>query len=101
MGCGSALCTPRTSPPLYQGQLKVTTERNFACLEALKAVPLSQPLRIITDSKYVYDGVTAHMHRWAMQGRWVTNHNLWESLKSLLQAAQQKPAGSMFIVMCV
>ena len=34
-----------------------------ACVEALRAVPLSQPLRIITDSKYVYDGVTLYMHR--------------------------------------
>ena len=34
-----------------------------ACIEALRAVPLSQPLRIITDSKYVYDGVTLYMHR--------------------------------------
>ena len=34
-----------------------------ACIEALRVVPLSQPIRIITDSKYIFDGVTAHMHR--------------------------------------
>ena len=57
-----------------------------ACAEALRAVPLSQPLRIITHSKYVYDGVTAYMHRQALQGRRVTNQDLRESLKALLQA---------------
>ena len=51
----------------------------------VRAVPLSQPLRIITDSKYVYDGVTLYMHRWALQGRRVTNQDLWESLKAVLQ----------------
>ena len=57
-----------------------------ACLEALRAVPLSQPLSIITASKYVYGGVTTYMHRWALQGRRVTNQDLWESLEALLQA---------------
>ena len=56
------------------------------CLEALQAVPLLQPSRIITDSKYVYDGVTMHLHHWALQGRRVTNQDLWESLKAVLQA---------------
>ena len=40
----------------------------IACLEALRAVPLSRPLCIITDCKYVYDGVTMYMHRWALHG---------------------------------
>ena len=29
-----------------------------ACIEAFRAIPLSQPICIITHSKYVYDGVT-------------------------------------------
>ena len=41
---------------------------------------------IITDSKYVYDGVTLYMHRWALEGRRVTNQDLWESLKAVLRA---------------
>ena len=69
-----------------------------ACLEALWAVPLSQPLRIITDSKYVYDGVTLYMHRWALQGRRVTNQDLWESLKAVLR---QRHSRSMYTVMLV
>ena len=48
-----------------------------ACLEALRALPLSQPPRIIAASKYIYDSVTACMHRWALQGRRVTNQDLW------------------------
>ena len=57
-----------------------------ACVEALRAVPLTQPLRVITDSKYVYDGVTAYMHRWALQGRQVVNHVLWDAPKLLIQS---------------
>ena len=57
-----------------------------ACIEALRAIPLSQAIRIITHSKYVYDGVTAHMHRWALQGRSISNQDLWDSLRSLLRS---------------
>ena len=28
------------------------------CIAAVKAVPPAQPLRMVTDSKYVYDGAT-------------------------------------------
>ena len=56
------------------------------CVEALGAVPLTQPLRVITDSKYVYDGVTTYMHRWALQGRQVVNRDLWDALKLLIQS---------------
>ena len=52
----------------------------IACIEALRSI------HIITDSKYVYDGVTAHMHRWALQGRSVSNQDLWDSLRSLLRS---------------
>ena len=52
----------------------------------MRAVPLSQQLRIITDSKYVYDGVPMYMHHWALKGCRVTNQDLWESLKAVLQA---------------
>ena len=45
-----------------------------------------KPMCIITDSKYVYDGVTAHMHRWALRGTQVSNHNLWDSLRSVLHS---------------
>ena len=47
-----------------------------ACLQALRAVPLSQPLCIITGSKYVYDGVTIYMHRWVPQAR--SAETLWQ-----------------------
>ena len=49
-------------------------------------MPLTLPLRVITDSKYVYDGVTAYMHRWALQGRQVVNQDLRDALKLLIQS---------------
>ena len=40
-----------------------------ACVEALCAPPPTHPPPVIADSKYVYNGVTAYMHRWVLQGR--------------------------------
>ena len=57
-----------------------------ACIEALRAVPLAQPLRVITDSKYVHDGVTTHMLRWALHGCRVVTQDLWGELKLLIQS---------------
>ena len=61
-----------------------------ACVEELRAIPLSQPRRVITNGKHVYDGVTAYMHRWAVQGRQVSNHDLWDSLRSLMRSPSGK-----------
>lgn len=33
-------------------------------IAALTAVPLNQPLKIVTDSKYAIDGLTTHLGRW-------------------------------------
>ena len=57
-----------------------------ACIEALCTIPLSQPIHVIADSKYMYDGVTTYMHRWALQGRQISNHDLWDSLWSLMHS---------------
>ena len=46
-------------------------------IAALRAVPTMQPPRDITDSRYVYDGATVHLHRWFTLGRQVSNLDLW------------------------
>ena len=58
-----------------------------ARVEALRAVPLTQPLRVISDS----DGVTAHMHCGALQGRQVVNLDLWDALKLLISRSHGRP----------
>ena len=35
----------------------------------------------MTDSRYVCNGVTRHMRRWALQGRLVANNDLWAALR--------------------
>ena len=51
-------------PPTPQYILQTNNRAELTtCLEALRAVLLSQPLRIITDSKYVYDGGILHQYR--------------------------------------
>ena len=43
-----------------------------------------QPLRVITDSRYVYDGATVHLHPWFTLGRQVSNLDLWQQLREVM-----------------
>ena len=90
------ISTPLPGPVQTNNRAELT-----ACLEALGAVPLSQPLCIITDSKYVYDGVTAYMHHWALQGRRVTDQDLWGPSTRCCRPVQRKRCGSMCTAMWV
>ena len=45
-----------------------------AIIAALTAVPLNQPLKIVTDSKYAINGLTTHLGRWEDQG-WINIEN--------------------------
>ena len=79
--------TPQNMSSSLRGPVQTNNRAELtACIEALKAIPFSRPVCIITDSKYIYDGVTAYMHRWALQGRHVTIQDLWDSLRSVLRA---------------
>ena len=53
---------------------------------ALRAVPAVQPVRVVTDSKYVYDGATSHMTRWFTLGGSISNRTLWDELRQVLAA---------------
>ena len=57
-----------------------------AYIAAPKAVPPTQPLRVVTDSKYVCDGATRYLNRCFLLGQHVTNRDLWEALRDSLSA---------------
>ena len=43
-----------------------------------------QPLRVITDSRYVYDGATVHLQRWFTLDRQVSNLDLRQQLREVM-----------------
>ena len=45
-----------------------------------------QALRVVTDSKYVYDGILKHLRRWRLQGRPFLNSDLWLQLQAEVDA---------------
>ena len=55
-----------------------------AVIAALRAVLTMQPLRVITDSRYVYDGATVHLLRWFTLGRQVSNLDPWQQLREVM-----------------
>ncbi|MDP4013565.1 MAG: ribonuclease HI [Candidatus Nanopelagicales bacterium] len=76
--------------PLSGGELHTTNNRMelMAVIQGLRALNRSCDVRIVTDSKYVRDGVTSWMSKWKKNG-WMTaarppkpvkNQDLWEEL---------------------
>ena len=57
-----------------------------ACIAALRVAPRGQVLRIVTNSKYVYDGILKYLQQWQLQGRPFPNADLWQQLHSELSA---------------
>ena len=57
-----------------------------ACIAALKVVPKGQALRVVTHSKYVYDGILKHLRRWRWRGRPFVNSDLWLQLQAEVDA---------------
>ena len=53
-------------------------------IAALRAVPVMQPLRVITDSRYVYDGATVHLQLWFTLGRQVSKLDLWQHMREAM-----------------
>lgn len=60
-----------------------------AVIQALKRVPIGTLAEIITDSKYVIDGITKYLAKWKINGfktsdkRPVKNQDLWAQLGDL------------------
>ena len=57
-----------------------------ACIAAFRVVPRGQALRVVTDSRYVYDGILKHLRRWRLQGRPFLNSDLWLQLQAEVDA---------------
>ena len=53
-------------------------------IAALRAVPTMQPLQVVTDSRYVYDGATLHLQRWFTLCRQVSNLDPWQQLREVM-----------------
>ena len=68
-----------------EGEVKTVNRAELsACMAAL--VPRGQALRIVTDSRYVYDGILKHLRRWRLQGRPFLNSDLWLLLQAEVDA---------------
>ncbi len=78
---------------LCGGERETTNQRMElqAAIEALKALKKPCAITIVTDSKYVLNGITDWIHGWKKKG-WknskkepVANRELWEALDALNQ----------------
>jgi len=78
---------------LCGGEKHTTNQRMElqAAIEALKALKQPSSITIVTDSKYVLNGITDWVHGWKKKG-WknskkvaVANRELWEALDALNQ----------------
>ena len=57
-----------------------------ASIAALRAVPAAQPLCVVTDSQYVFDGATARLPRWLLLGRNIPHSDLWDELRTIISS---------------
>ena len=72
---------PRNMAQPLEGEVQTVNRAELsACIAALRVVPRGQALRVVTDSKYVYDGILKHIRRWRLQGRPFVNSDLWLQL---------------------
>ena len=74
------------SQPLEGVVQTVNRAELSACIAALRVAPRRQALRIVTDSKYVYDGILKHLRRLRLQGRPFLNSNFWLQLQAEVDA---------------
>ena len=91
-GWGVVLCWDGQTRELSGGTAETTNNQMelTAVIKGLEALKRPVPLHIVTDSKYVMQGVTQWMKGWKRNG-WrtaskkpVANRALWEQLDSLL-----------------
>ena len=89
-----------TDRPLYDRATFFKEKAPWAYIEMAKlSRPLSgvggrsyyawhicEALRVVTDSRYVYDGILKHLRRWRLQGRPFLNSDLWLLLQAEVDA---------------
>jgi len=92
-GWGVWLRAGKHEKELCGGEKHTTNQRMElqAAIEALKALKKPGSITIVTDSKYVLNGITDWIHGWKKKG-WknskkepVANRELWEALDALNQ----------------
>ena len=95
-GWGVWLTYGKHTKALCGGELETTNQRMElqAAIEALKALKKPSEITLVTDSKYVLNGITDWIHGWKKKG-WknskkepVANRELWEELDRLNQVHQ-------------
>ena len=78
---------PHNMAQPLEGEVQTVNRAELsACIAALRVVPRGQALRVVTDSKYVYDGILKHLRRWRLQGRPFVNSDLWLQLQAEVDA---------------
>ena len=88
-GWGAVILMDKKDPILLNGGEKLTTNNRMeltAAIEALKYFENPETINLITDSKYVKDGIESWISNWKKNG-WKTtakkpvkNKELWEEL---------------------
>ena len=95
-GWGVWLRAGKHEKEICGGELETTNQRMElqAAIEALKALKKPSSITVVTDSKYVLNGITDWIHGWKKKG-WknskkesVANRELWEALDKLNQVHQ-------------
>ncbi len=90
-GWGVFIQDGENTKTLYGGEQATTNNRMElqATIEALKAIPESSNVKLITDSTYVKDGITSWIENWKKRG-WKTaakkpvkNEDLWRELDKI------------------
>lgn len=93
-GWGALLHFNGTEKELSGGKAETTNNRMelMAPIKALSALKKPCTVRIVTDSKYVKDGITTWIHKWKENG-WrtakkkpVKNADLWQALEEAVEA---------------
>ncbi len=79
------LCQADSHPRTTNNRMEIT-----AVIRGLEMLDEPTSVRIVTDSRYVYDAITEHLPRW-QQNRWcrvgggrLANERLWQRLAALL-----------------
>ena len=72
--------------PLEGGVQMVNRAELSACIAALTVVRRGHALRVMTDSRYVYDGVLNHLRRWRLQGCPFLSSDFWLLLQAEVDA---------------
>lgn len=93
-GWGAIIISDNIKTHLSGAEENTTNNRMelSAAINALKAIPEGSSLTIITDSKYLKDGITQWLQNWIIKnwktagGSAVKNRDLWEELNLLTKS---------------